>query len=67
MLVELNQPCNAADHISLLVHDDQGSGAKGCLRPNEVIKVHHNILTHAAVAAEPRIKLGLRVTRCPRL
>jgi len=45
VLVEMSKSKDSVDDVSLLVHDDDGSGSKTTLSVLEVIEIHKSIIT----------------------
>ena len=46
VLVKEGQPGDGLDHVGLLVHDDDGGGAKAGLGGHKRVEVHQNVVTN---------------------
>ena len=50
VLVEEAEPGDGLDDVDLLVHDDDGGGAKAGLRGHQGVEVHHDVVANPVIA-----------------
>ena len=52
VLVEVDETADAADDVTVFVHDDERGGAERRLRVDQRVKVQQHVVTHAGVSIE---------------